>query len=438
MSQPTVARLAAYGALGLPLAMVALPVYVQVPAYYTTRLGMSLPLAGMVLFVARLVDTAQDPLLGWWIDALARRNALRRAMWFGAMCMAAAFAALWLPPAGADPWLAAWLAASLIVVYLAHSLLNVAYLAWGARLGDDRTLARAAAWREGAGLVGVLLATALPAWWMATPHTTPHTTPRMAMTAFAALFAVLLVVALWLLVRVAPPWRAAAAHTAAATHTAAALHNTTRMTWRAMRDNHAFRTLLLPYFLNGLSVSIPATLAIFFIEDRLGAPERVAACLALYFVAGAAGLPGWVHLARRVGPMHAWRMAMVLAVVAFAWAGLLGPGDVSAFLLVCALSGLALGADLALPPVLLAARIPASEGPAAYYGVWSLLGKLCLAISGLTLPVLAWLGYQPGTPAVGSGGHALAGIYAGLPCLLKLAALALLRAAPHVSPEPSR
>ncbi|TXI85568.1 MAG: sodium:galactoside symporter family protein, partial [Cupriavidus sp.] len=176
MSQPTVARLAAYGALGLPLAMVALPVYVQVPAYYTTRLGMSLPLAGMVLFVARLVDTAQDPLLGWWIDALARRNALRRAMWFGAMCMAAAFAALWLPPAGADPWLAAWLAASLIVVYLAHSLLNVAYLAWGARLGDDRTLARAAAWREGAGLVGVLLATALPAWWMATPHTTPHTT----------------------------------------------------------------------------------------------------------------------------------------------------------------------------------------------------------------------------------------------------------------------
>lgn len=424
MSAPTAARLAAYGMLGLPLAMAALPVYVQVPAYYTTRLGMSLSLAGIVLFAARLVDTAQDPLLGWWIDALARRNVLHRAMGLGAVCLAAAFAALWLPPVSGDLWLAAWLAASLIVVYLAHSLINVAYLAWGARLGDDRTLARAAAWREGAGLVGVLLATALPAWWM----TLPATTPRAAMTAFASLFALLLIAALWLLVRVAPPWRAAAVASPAPA----------RMTWQAVRGNQAFRALLLPYFLNGLSVAIPATLAVFFIEDRLLAPNWVAACLALYFLAGAVGLPGWVHLSRRVGPMHAWRMAMVLAVVAFVWAGLLGPGNVLAFLLVCALSGLALGADLALPPVLLAARIPASEGPAIYYGVWTLLGKLCLAISGLTLPVLAWLGYQPGTPAVGSGAHALASMYAGLPCLLKLAALALLRAAPHASPEPSR
>jgi hypothetical protein len=85
MTAPSAARLAAYGMLGLPLAMAALPVYVQVPAYYTSRLGMSLSLAGIVLFAARLVDTAQDPLLGWWIDALARRNTLHRAMGLGAV-----------------------------------------------------------------------------------------------------------------------------------------------------------------------------------------------------------------------------------------------------------------------------------------------------------------------------------------------------------------
>lgn len=424
MKQPDTRRLAAYGVLGLPLAMAALPVYIQVPAYYTSRLGMSLSLAGIVLFAARLVDTAQDPLLGWWIDTLARRNLLRRAMWLGALLLAVAFAALWWPPMLGDLWLAAWLAASLIVVYLAHSLINVAYLAWGARLGDGPILARAAAWREGAGLIGVLLASALPAWLLATPNVTPH----MAMTIFASLFAVLLLAALWLLVRIAPPWRATSMGSVA----------TLRMPWRAVRHNQAFRALLAPYFLNGLSVAIPATLAIFFIEDVLGAPNWVAPCLTLYFVAGAVGLPGWVYVARRIGPMHAWRMAMLLAVAAFAWASLLGWGDVLPFLLVCALSGLALGADLALPPVLLAARIPASEGPAVYFGVWTLLGKLCLALAGLTLPVLAWLGYQPGTPASGFAQHALTGIYAGLPCLLKLAAMALLRTVPHASPEPSR
>jgi hypothetical protein len=65
----------------------------------------------------------------------------------------------------------------------------------------------------------------------------PNTTPRAAMTAFASLFAVLLIAALWLLVRVAPPWRA----------TSVASPATTRMTWQAVRDNQAFRALLLPY-----------------------------------------------------------------------------------------------------------------------------------------------------------------------------------------------
>lgn len=414
------ARLAAYGALGLPLAMAALPVYVQAPAYYTTRLGLSLSLAGVVMFAARLFDTAQDPLLGRWIDALVRRGRLLPAMWLGALLLAAAFAALWLPPVSGDTWQAIWLAATLVAVYVGHSLLNVAYLAWGARISsDDRTLTRAAAWREGAGLVGVLLASTLPAWLLSAPNAVPRT----AMTFFAALFAVLLMCGLWILVRFGPAWQAAP--------------GATPSPWRTLRANRAFRALLLPYFLNGLSVAIPATLAVFFIEDRLAEPRAVAPCLALYFLAGAAGLPAWVRIAARIGAIQAWRIAMMLAVLAFAWASLLGPGDLMPFLCICTISGLTLGADLALPPVLLAARIPAGEGPAAYYGVWTLLGKLCLAIAGLTLPVLASLGYQPGTLVTGPAGHALAWMYAGVPCVLKLCAMACLTSRRRTSPEPS-
>ena len=70
-------------------------------------------------------------------------------------------------------------------------------------------------------------------------------------------------------------------------------------------------------------------------------------------------------------------------------------------------------------------------GAGAYFGIWTLIGKLCLAISALSLPALAWFGYQPGNPATGGAGLALALAYAGLPCLFKLAALAALR-------EPSR
>ena len=45
----TRARLAAYSALALPLAMAALPIYVHVPKYYADDLGLSLAAVGAIL-----------------------------------------------------------------------------------------------------------------------------------------------------------------------------------------------------------------------------------------------------------------------------------------------------------------------------------------------------------------------------------------------------
>ncbi|AKJ67276.1 hypothetical protein PATSB16_09360 [Pandoraea thiooxydans] len=413
-----VSALAAYGALGMPLAMAALPVYVQVPIYYTTHLGLALSLTGTVLFAARLVDTVQDPWLGQWIDRLARRGRLTPMLVVAALLLAMTFAGLWLPPLSGNA-LAAWLALALIAVYTAHSLLNITYLAWGARLAPSTTgLTNAAGWREGAGLLGVMLASALPTWLM-----NSHTwSAERGMAAYSALFAVLLFIGLLALLRYAPRWRDPVVAVAP--------------NWTSTLANARFRQLLVPYFLNAISVSVPATLALFFIADRLQAPRWSGLFLAVYFAAGAAGLPGWTRLAARIGPARAWRLGMALAVAAFIWATLLGPGDAPAYLAVCVMAGLALGADLILPPVLLACLIPPNEQPAGYYGVWSLLGKLALALSGLTLPLLAAFGYQPGAAA--SGGAALALAYGGLPCLFKLAAWGTLRTAEFsTSEEPS-
>lgn len=399
---------AAYALLGLPLAMAALPIYVQAPAYYTDRLGLSLALTGIVLFGARLVDTMQDPWLGRVIDRLARRGRLAAWMLLAAICLALSFAGVWLPPAafvalagpgGAAPapWLlATWFGAMLVAVYTAHSALNIAYLAWGARLADDEaTLTRAAAWREGAGLVGVVLASVLPVWLLARPA---------GMVPFAALFALLLALGVLALLRCAPPWHGALA--------------AVQPDWRAALRQRRFTRLLAPYFANAVAVAIPATLALFFINDRIGAAQHAGLFLGIYFLAGAAGLPLWARLAARLGAAHAWQLGMALAVLAFVGAALLGPGDVTPYVVVCVLSGLALGADLALPPVLLAERIPVGEQPAGYYGVFSLTGKLALALSGLALPLLAAAGYQPGQPA----GMELALAYALLPCGFKLLA----------------
>ena len=105
-----------------------------------------------------------------------------------------------------------------------------------------------------------------------------------------------------------------------------------------------FRRLLVTFVANGIASAVPATLVLFFIADVLREESRQGLFLALYFIAGAAGMPLWVKLSERSGKVTAWALAMAAAIVAFIWAWWLGPGDTAAFAAICVLSGLALGA----------------------------------------------------------------------------------------------
>jgi Na+/melibiose symporter-like transporter len=192
----------------------------------------------------------------------------------------------------------------------------------------------------------------------------------------------------------------------------------------------SFRRLLLIFLLNGVASAVPATLVLFFVRDRLQTPAWEGAFLAGYFLAGALSLPLWVRLVARFGLARSWALGMALAIVSFAGAGTLGAGDVLAFGLICLASGVALGADLAVPTALLAEVVRragqhgAAEG--VYFGWWQAATKLNLALAaGLALPLLELGGYQPGSrdPAAL---QTLGLAYAVLPCVLKLLALGAL------------
>ena len=418
MSRARLWRDLCYGLLGLPLAMAALPIYVQIPAYYSNQLGLALGLTGWILFLARLVDTFQDPLLGAWIDRLHGHIGLW--FWCGVVMLSLAFFGLWLPPvaSGNTLGLSLWLALMLIVAYTAHSMLSIAYLTWGARIEADagkrdHSLLGVAAWREGAGLLGVIVASVLPSWIMTQAVTHLHAD----LARYSLGFASMLFIAVWVLLRFAPKW----VHPKRS-EVAPRL----RAIWHVMKAHPGFRRLLIPYGLNAISVAIPSTLALFFINDRLQAPTHTGTFLASYFIAAAMGLPFWVRAAKQWGVLRAWRWGMVLAMLAFCSAAWLGAGDIMAYHIVCVAAGCALGADLALPPVLLGKLIHQESTPASFFAVWTLLGKLALAFSGLALPALAALDYQPGSPA----GPALAWVYAGVPCAFKLMAFLLLSRIP--------
>ena len=201
-----------------------------------------------------------------------------------------------------------------------------------------------------------------------------------------------------------------------------------------MVGNRPFLRLIAAFLLNGFANAIPATLFLYFVSDRLGAPEGRGPLLLGYFTFAVLGVPLAVGAASRFGKHRAWCGAMLTTCPIFALAGFLGPGDIPAFSVICVLTGLLLGFDLALPPSIQADVIDhdtarsGAQRSGLYFAAWSLATKLSLAAAvGLVFPLFALSGFDP---AVGSGSTAsldtLAILYAWLPIPPKLAAIVLM------------
>jgi Na+/melibiose symporter-like transporter len=124
---------------------------------------------------------------------------------------------------------------------------------------------------------------------------------------------------------------------------------------------------------------------------------------------------------------------MIYACVVFALVPLLGPGDVRAYAVICVLTGFALGADLALPPAIQADVVDvdtAGDGEqrtGLYFALWSVATKAALALSGgAALIVLDSVGFVAGGPNRPGAISALVALYAVVPIVFKLAAVALM------------
>ncbi|WP_052162355.1 MFS transporter [Aquabacterium sp. NJ1] len=400
------AACARYGLLGLPLAFVALPLYVVLPAHYGQTLGVPLGLLGAVLLGARLADALVDPLIGRWVDRLLNQPArAARAMWVMAAVLSLGFAALFFPLIRGEAALLWWCAATMMWTFLAYSLGSVLYLAWGSRLGGNvAQRARIVAWREGFGLLGVVLANLLAVQ------------AGLGWTALALFLSLLLGVG----GLVKGPRPSAQSQAGGSQLSGQDL----RLPWQGA----AFRRLLGLFLLNGVASAIPATLVLFFIQDRLQAQAWTAACLGVYFLMAAVSMPWWAKAVARLGPMRAWSLGMALSVLSFAGVLGLGAGDVMAYLLICACSGWALGADLTAPGTLLTGVVQqaghAEQAEGVYAGWWQWATKLNLALAaGLALPALQYLGYVPGARDA-QALLSLTLVYGALPCLFKLLSLA--------------
>ncbi len=401
-----------YGFLGFPLAFCALPLYVLLPNLYARDFQVPLATLGALLLGSRLFDALIDPILGRWCDRLFAKS-IRSLLGFAAgaaVLLGAGFSLLFFPPSRDPKLLLLVTGVLLVITYSAYSAVAVAHQSWGAMLGGSETFrSRIVAWREGLGLAGVVLASITPSVF--------------GLPVLVAVFLVSLAVG-WL------AWTRALKPQTASAQLATVAPIGQPDLWHPWR-NAAFRRLLGVFMLNGIASAVPATLILFFVQDRLQAPEAMQPLfLGSFFLCGALSMPLWLRAVKTIGLARSWLLGMAISIAVFLWATQLGVGDTTAFVVVCALSGLALGSDLALPGALLAGVIAdggdRGRAEGAYFGWWNFATKLNLALAaGVALPMLAVFGYTPGVRDP-EGLRALTIAYCLLPCALKaLAAIAL-------------
>jgi len=408
------AKLMAYGQMGLPLAGISLPLYVYLPTFYSTSVGLSLSTVGFILFFARIWDFISDPLLGVLSDRIGEHKN-RRKKWIiaGSPIFLAGLLLLFIPIRGAG---AMYLLVVSVIFYLGITMVTIPYLAWGAELAKGyHERSRVTGIRECFVIVGTLLAAAIP--YLAGDNM------RFAMQIFAISITLIFTISVVLLITTTqdqvtqdiPNW-------------------TWRRSLKTITQDTSFKRLLFAYFLNGFANGLPATLFILFVSHKLEAPNEVGPLLMLYFACGILGIPGWLALSRRMDKHRAWSLAMVIACVCFLSVYFLNRGDVVYFACICALTGFCLGADLTLPPSIQAdiiARDSIKNGEdraGAFFGFWNFATKIALAGAvGISFPLLEWSGFSAQvTNQTDNALLMLTLLYGGLPILFKVGAIFLI------------
>jgi Na+/melibiose symporter-like transporter len=335
---------------------------------------------------------------------------------------------LFVPPAGIGwPHLLLWT----VLLYTGGTMILLPYNAWAAELSQGyNERSRIAAVREVAIVLGTVGAMTGPALF-ALERTTVMQANAWALTTLLPLGVLACILAL-------PDDARPGRESEPGQRGRLAL----RVVWR----NRPFRQLIVAYFLNGIAYGLPATLFLLYVEFVLQAQEWAWPLLGLYFACAVAGVPVWLRLARRYGKHRIWMAAMGLAAATFWIAVLLGPGDLWWFVVVCVLTGLPLGAELALPPSMQADVVDLDtlysgrRRAGLFFAAWGVATKVPLALAvGIAFPVLALAGFEEQAQSQSDAAlFALAALYSLLPCAIKLLSIWFLRGYPIDAEEQHR
>jgi glycoside/pentoside/hexuronide:cation symporter, GPH family len=407
----------AYGCIALPLSTIGLPLSIYLAPFYSGELGLPLALLGTAMVLARLVDIIVDPAIGIISDRW-RPMVGRRKIWLpiGASLLVFGAWMLFQPGKGVGiGYFFAWTT----VMYVGFTATKLPYEAWGAELSPEyRERTRVATFRQTYSLIGLVLATLVPAYvLMQDGATTADVLAGMS----------------WIVILILP--LAALLCFWKVPDTSPAEPKTGESMWRQWRPlwrNGPFRIIALALLIAYVAETSRVTITLFFARDAIGV-TNIGAVYVYYFVAGLAAVPAWGWLGNRMGKHRALILAFSLLFLINGAMFFLEHGQTTIFTSLFVAKGLCFGALELLPAAMIADTVDIDTArtrrlrQGLFFAVIGIVIKLGQALGqGLSLNLLSFVGFEA---AGGNGAQALAGlrlVYVVLPNFMLLGALWLL------------
>ncbi len=383
--------MARYGAPNIFLSLVAFPLAVHLPTFYAKYHAMDFALVGAIIALSRLTDVFTDPLIGLWSDKARTRFGRRKPFIIvGVPLYLASIWLLFVPIEGmVSP---AYLFLCVAALYLAHTLTDLPYKAWGAELTPNYSeRSRVTGWREGFGLAGLVMALVIPLGmvWVGYDDLPSWMT---GMAVFAVVGLPLLFGITLLTIKEPEP---------------ESLEDAPHIRWlegiKIVFRNPHFTKLLFASILLVTGGTMTATLGFPFITTVLGVAEADYPYYILAYYAGSTvAIPIWLKLSDKVGKHKA-------ITIAVAWLSLwsvpipfLLEAPIGWFILCMMMKGSTVGALALLPPSMAADVVDydtlqsGEQRSGLYFSLWGMIYKAAVAVGVvLATAITASVGFSP-------------------------------------------
>ena len=367
-----------YGILGIPIAFLGFPLYIYLPTFYVEYIGLNIGIVGFVLLLARLIDMILDPFIGKITDKYNNFNII---LIFSFLILFGLF--FLIKPIS---FTAFWLFIFSLITYISYSFIMIPYLTLNSKLSNNSTdNTRFAFSREIFTIIGVLLALLLPYFFSIAEDS--QKSLELLLNTILVLFPIFSLI-FYFKFKQKKEEKIQIEQKSFFTSVNIFFKNF---------PHH--KKLFFAFLLNNLANALPATLFLFFVKYILDLEDKTGLFLIVYFLSAILTFPLWIKLSLKLTKKTTWILSMMIASCAFLFVPFLQNNDFLYFMIICILTGMCLGADMALPSSIQAdvaqqSKKENNDISGILFGFWAMITKfslaLAVAISFITLEFTAF------------------------------------------------